>query len=352
MEVLQYENSRNSLFDIAKGLCICFVVAGHCYAPYYQFYTSFHVLFFFILAGVFFKDKYITTINDLKSYIIKIWGRYAVPYILCNISFLAFYNFFIQHHIITHDNRIQTIHYLTCNDIIVKIVQHCLLISSSEQLCGATWFLKSLFWGLLSFSILKFIAQKINKYCLYGLIIIAAFLVTFYINNNFVFYYFQALVLLSIGAVIKNIKFNTLFKESFFWVIILAIVICFLQFVNLKMLQIILLGFCGFYFVIFLSDIINKSSKFLSKLFEYLGKHTMCILCLHLFAFKFITYLIIRYNHLSIDTLGTFPAIQQSFGIAFLYLLSGICLPICGVKLYEFFKNFFLKLFVAGERGK
>ena len=352
MEVMQCKNSRNSLFDIAKGLCICFVVAGHCYAPYYQFYTSFHVLFFFILSGLFFEDKYFTTVNDLKSYIAKIWKRYAIPYIACNISFLVFYNFFIQHHIITHDSRIQTIHYLTYNDIVLKIIQHVLLISSSEQLCGATWFLKSLFWGLLSFSVLKFVTQKINKYYLYGLIIIVAFLITNYINNNFIFYYFQALVLLCIGAVIKNVKLNTLFKESFLIVILLAIIICFLECINIKMLKVIMLGFCGFYFVIFLSNIINQSSKFLSKIFEYLGKHTMCILCLHLFAFKFITYLIVSCNHLSVDILGTFPAIRQSYGIAFMYLLSGICFPICGSKLYRFFKNFLLKLVVVKVRGK
>ena len=50
---------RNSILDIAKGICILFVVAGHCKAPMHEFYTSFHVLFFFILSGLFFKDKYV-----------------------------------------------------------------------------------------------------------------------------------------------------------------------------------------------------------------------------------------------------------------------------------------------------
>lgn len=348
MEVLQYENSRNSLFDIAKGLFICFVVAGHCYAPYYQFYTSFHVLFFFILAGVFFKDKYITTINDLKSYIIKIWRRYAIPYILCNISFLAFYNFFIQHHIITHDNRIQTIHYLTSNDIILKMVQHCLLISSSEQLCGATWFLRTLFFVLFILAIINYISIKVRKnvFIFYGIILCFSFFVTSYFANRSLFIFLSALDALLLGNILKRINSennnaNIVFSNIFYTILILLF--SFLIILKTEVIQFEIVGswiysLFGTVFLYSFSILLKKIINNLYKMIVYIGQHTLPIFCLHFLAFKLVSYIYIKKYSLDMVALGDFPilTLHQMPNLTLFYILIGILLPIL---LDFFYKN-------------
>lgn len=319
---------REPLFDIAKGLCMIFVVAGHCYAPYYKFYTLFHVLFFFILAGNFFKEEYIDTFNNLKNYIVKIWKRYALPYISCNVAFLCLYNFFIKMDIVTTDTRLEAIHCLNVNELITRALNHLFLISSSEQLCGATWFLKSLFWGLLTFALMRFIIKKTNKYIIYVSIIIFLLLLTEKFENNNLFYYSQSIILLCIGDILKNYIPSFKLKLTLILIPLLIILIYLSQMISIRMLRIIIIGILGFYFVMFLSNIIKKCNINLQKIFVYIGQHTIPILCFHLLVFKLVTYFVIITNNLSIEKLGVFPAIQASCKLSLLYLFVGIIFPI------------------------
>ncbi len=82
---------RNDIFDCAKGLGIIFVVMGHASAFGQNFYTKFHVLFFFFFAGYMFNNYKLIDFYNLNLYIKKIWKRYAFTYILCNIIFLMFF---------------------------------------------------------------------------------------------------------------------------------------------------------------------------------------------------------------------------------------------------------------------
>ncbi|MBE7711518.1 MAG: hypothetical protein E7Z92_05190 [Cyanobacteria bacterium SIG31] len=326
---------RNPIYDIAKEICILFVVAGHCNAPMHNFYTSFHVLFFFILAGMFFNEQSVNTFNLLKQYIIKIWKRYAKPYILCNLSFLLFYNLFIKYYLITVDPRLNSsINYLTTNEIAIKALKHITLVSSSEILCGATWFLKSLFWGLLSLAFLNYILNslKIKKTYIYFVLIFLCEIALFYFSPQYyrlIFYYAQTFLFLLLGELIKNFT-NINQKNSFILFILTSLTIFGINnLVAINFIKIPLLGIFGFYFVLSLSIIIQKYSKLLNKIFEYVGQHTISILCLHFLAFKIVTYFIIIYNSYNLRLLGSFPVLTSTkLLLSILYLVGGITIPL------------------------
>ena len=108
-----------------------------------------------MVAGLLFKPEIINNIYDWLLYIKKIIIRYAKPYALYNILFLCFYNLFVKYHIIISDFRYEGMaHALTLNEFLHKALMHLLVLSRSELLAGSSWFLKSLFWGLFTFSII------------------------------------------------------------------------------------------------------------------------------------------------------------------------------------------------------
>lgn len=196
---------RNPVYDCAKGLGILFVVMGHCYAFGYQFYTKFHVLFFFIFAGFMLRSECITDIKSLWQNLVKFWKRYAIPYILCNSIFLVFYNFFVAFHIIAYDSRYSSItSFITIDILISKLIKIFLLIASSEQLCGATWFLRSLFWGLATIAIILYITNKIDKKIVYGTVGIVLFVLIMFFDNKLLFLYAQSILCIILGDYFKQ----------------------------------------------------------------------------------------------------------------------------------------------------
>ena len=60
MVIAEQRTNRIALFDVAKGIAIIAVVLGHIEMPAFlhRFIYLWHMLFFFVLAGYFFKEKY------------------------------------------------------------------------------------------------------------------------------------------------------------------------------------------------------------------------------------------------------------------------------------------------------
>ena len=311
------KKQRNPIFDSAKGLAILFVVLGHATAPFCDFYTSFHVLFFFIFSGLMYKNNEDYSLIGFKNYIIKLVKRYAIPYILCNLCFLLLYNLFVRYSLITHDNRYNAgISYLTYSDFIISAVKHIFMISRSEQLCGAIWFLKSLFWGLLSLYILRFLTQKFNKFFIYFFTLLILSIVFYYYSSiGVIFYYIRTLGLLIVGDILKVCVFQNISKKNLFYIGILLFPFLIVKVCNIRqeLLSIILLGVLGFYFIICTCTFFYKYSKFIFGILEFLGQHTLSILCFHMLGFKIFTYYRILKSDLPIFYLGEFPVLKCNY---------------------------------------
>ena len=338
---------RNPVYDCAKGLGILFVVMGHCYALGYQFYTKFHVLFFFVFSGLMLKSDSIVNLNSLWQNICKFWKRYALPYIVCNSMFLIFYNVFIKYHLITSDFRYSTsIAYIDLNILVTKIIKIFLLIASSEQLCGATWFLRSLFWGLLSIVIILFITKKINKFVVFAITSVFLIALTIMFDNRLLFLYVQSVLCIIIGDLFKDYIHKITSKKRIyeFWGSAIMILLS-IYFIRIKVLSMLICAIFGFIFMLQSSLIIEKYAKQIYNLLIYLGQNTIPILCLHLLSFKIITYLYVIITNSDIFLLGAFPSISNTnhqFILSFAYTTIGILLPILCYQIYIGCKNSFL----------
>lgn len=76
---------RDSTFDILKGLAIIFVVIGHSRFPFVveHFIVSFHMPVFFFVSGYFFK------IRDMRTELGNNWNRIMVPYLFTSATMIA-----------------------------------------------------------------------------------------------------------------------------------------------------------------------------------------------------------------------------------------------------------------------
>lgn len=340
---------RNPVYDCAKGLGILFVVLGHCCAFGYQFYTKFHVLFFFVFAGLMLKSDSFTCIKTLWQNIYKFWKRYAIPYIVCNSIFLMFYNVFIKYHLVTSDSRVSSgISYIDFNIFITKLIRIFILVASSEQLCGATWFLRSLFYGLLAIAILLYITKKLNKNIVYSILSIGLIVLTLYCHNKFLFLFAQSVLCIIIGDYLKIYinKFASNLYLSLLIGTILMLLLC-IFIIKVPILSTVICAILGFIFMLQSSLFFEKYFNRIYIILTYIGQNTLPILCLHFLFFKIVTYLYIIETHSSIILLGTFPSVisvHHPFLLSFLYTFVGISFPILCNEVYIKVKESLLML--------
>ena len=128
---------RDKTLDIAKGLCIIFMVVGHSGCPTYlrDFIYMFHMPCFFFISGWLLNDEYL---QDLKRGLYrKIKGTY-IPYVKWMLIFLLFHNVFASIHIYENSYSWQT--------FMVGILR-AFTMTGREPLLGGFWFLVSLFWA-------------------------------------------------------------------------------------------------------------------------------------------------------------------------------------------------------------
>ena len=339
---------RNDIFDCAKGLGIIFVVMGHAAAFGHNFYTKFHVLFFFFFAGYMFNNYQLIDFYNLSLYIKKIWKRYAFPYILCNVIFLIFINIFYKYNLITQDLRYNNIHFLSLEELIIKFFKYLFLVSSSQQLCGATWFLRTLFFGLLILCIINYFTLKLKKntFIWYSIILFFSFCITIYVKNNSLFIFITSLNALLLGNIFKNINFSgkNLYKifDNFYCLLLIlflsTIIILSIEIIPFKIIQSWVYTILGTLFIYCLSILLKNILHIAYKIIVFIGQHTLSILCLHFLAFKLVSYIYIRVYSLDIRSLGDFPilTLHQMPNLTLFYVLIGILLPIL---LDCFYKN-------------
>jgi len=344
---------RNLKYDCCKGISIISIVMFHCHLlPAFICAGTFVFnLFFFVFAGLMFKREIINNFNDLYDYFKKIFKRYAKPYIISNLLFLISYNFFVKYHFIMIDNKYGYGHLLSLGEILKKSFSHILVISHAEVLNGASWFLKSLFWGLLLYSFAILLCNILNKiktlnginlrYTLYFLIFIFGSYIVYITDNTYVLFLYISLTCIFIGDLLKrliqNFKFNPVYYGASILLIAASIVITDKQFYFVSLL---IGGFSSFYFIYATSIFLEKFKK-IFNLFVFLGQNTLPILLLHLISFKLITFIYINVYSLPKSDLGFFPVIDYSgtFFVAvlwkILYLTSGIVIPVILFKLFS-----------------
>lgn len=103
-------------------------------------------------SGYCYKDFQKYDKKEIMEFVIKRVKRLYLPYVLYNVFLLIMHNFFVEINIYT-DNPLfvlnenccgELMSYYSMNELVIQIVK-IFLFMGSEQLAGATWFLRALF---------------------------------------------------------------------------------------------------------------------------------------------------------------------------------------------------------------
>ena len=105
---------------------------------------------------------------------------------------------------------------------------------------------------------------------------------------------------------------------------------------------IISIGSMGVYMIFVLSKII-MSIKLLKKTITIVGNHTFSIMLLHFVVFKLVNLLQCLSYSQPLEKISCFPIIKTSLHWTFLYIVSGIVVPIFISNLYGRFKYHIIK---------
>ena len=359
---------RDVVLDIAKGIGIFCVVLGHCNMLAVKFVSLFHMPLFFIIAGYFTNLKNSETIVSLLKFCKKRLFLLGGTFIACNLIFLLLHNFFCDINIYTNNELfLQTAEGLKWGLIEpfskTEIMQKSLwtvILARSEQLGGATWFLRSLLFSSVIFMVCGYLKKfiKLSDNYFYALLLLLSFCATLLLHNLNINVYsigstFFAIFFLTVGNIIKKYSLNNVSNKIF---IISFIILLLILSLNHKhnfsaneysnIFEYSLSGICGYYFVYYISTKI-KEFKNIALIFSYLGQHTLSILCLHLFAFKIINYIqlgIYDYPHYM---LAAFPVIRAHQGLWCIpYVMVGCGIPILLSKTF-----FEIKSKTIGEKN-
>lgn len=363
------EKQRNNTFDIAKGIVIIIMVYCHSIEVYnkgftFRFFYLFHMAFFFIVSGYFFKDKYAENINNLKEFINKRAKSLLIPYVFFNLIFLFLHNIFLKIHFLPSShiffNNLKTVVPLNepitsySNSVIFKHFIWIVLLAKEEFFVGTTWFLKVLFFitvcyalGLYIINKIKFLNDK-NKTILILLICFICLIIGYMCSiSGFNFYrigtIFSCVFIFYLGILFRKFNFN---QGNLIIFILSTLVLILVNIHNPKFfyisrnyyntpLWLIIASVSGYFWSISLASVL-ESSNLLTKIFSYVGRNTIPILCLHLLCFKIVT--IIEVIYLSqpiymIEAYETYYTNHFLLGIA--YTLVGVIIPILINFLYK-----------------
>lgn len=297
--------------DISKAIGILIVLINHAMLNLglVTFLGGmFYMPVFFVLAGYTLKEN---TKESLPAFMKNKAKRLLLPY-LCYQLFLT--GAFSIKNIIEHQPFIKVILpflgalysrnalYASNKDVLVKIPSANINLMSA--LNAPLWFLTGLFMSLVIYKFILIKADKNNKkevfYLALSVLIGAAFkyfcpiLLPWSIDTAFI-----SVAFLHIGKLLERKQlFEHLYKRPFYvCMIVLAFTVT--SFLNgsvnmsirdfgRSVLLYLLVGSLGTISIMFLSKWVENKLKKIASLLEYIGRHTIGILALHLIIFEII----------------------------------------------------------------
>lgn len=337
MEVIK---KRNEAIDIAKSIGIILVVLGHTDFVGKSFIYQFHLPLFFFLSGYVFTLK---SIENPKEFLLKKIKALYVPFIIFEIIFLIFHNFFVM---IGFYNKLSnfTLIYST-KDFFENLVK-ILTMGYGEQLAGPLWFLISTLEINIVFGLLAYISDKKERK--FPIILLISSTIIYFIGcyTNLPRMMSQSCIGLFFyccGYIYRKYEDKVKYKIYYFLISVSILVICsFFNSVDISQLAIkfktllIISGLAGTYGIIFIA---KKIRFFKNKFLLYCGQNTIYILALHCLIFKFVMYVEIKLYNENIDFLGIFPVYQKNQLWSLIFTIFGVIIPILLKKIIDKIKE-------------
>lgn len=279
------KKSRIEYLDIARGIAIILMVAGHVfyYDIYWEVIFSFHMPIFVIISGMFFKYT-----ESFKEYILKMIKKLFVPYVIgvCIVS--------------TARNLIVGENISIIPQVLLGYSNFKSLFYNTESV-GALWFVPYLIVIKIMYYVVYKELQISDKFltieCLIILIVGLCF------KNNEIYLPWSidialaTMIFYHIGYLIK--KYNILEKwmnDYKIMLIFLVVWIIGIKYTDLELavriysIPAFITAFCGSMVLIKVSHFIQKYIKLIGKALKWCGKNTIIILIAHYYEYKVFEY--------------------------------------------------------------
>lgn len=283
--------NRDKSIDIARGISILLVLAGHCQYIDLDFKIwiySFHMPLFFFLSGMVFSyDKYPSWRMFLKNKVKKL----IIPYFTLGILIIILsilYNCYIT--------RVYSIN--SFFSLLTEYFKNLLLGNRLHENYYSFWFIPTLFVSVVLFYfVAKIIDKKKNKFLLLMVFAIICYVIQVLLFKIVKGFYWSldlvpiALTFISFGYIFKNVDDKIKNKVlSFDYVYILIVVSVVLSYINYHYFGIPDLFYCklGSYYIFILTALlgiwiimlVSKRISF-SKIMEYIGMNSFIFYFFH-----------------------------------------------------------------------
>lgn len=148
------EKKRDNTIDIAKGIAIILMCMGHSYCPkvVYDFVYLFHMSFFFMMSGWFFRWG---TLNHPVTFLRKRITGLWLPFVTFGALFVLFHNVLLHMGMLQEGNT-----YYTIKEMAWKIFTTQTRFIPTEDWQLSYWFLSSLFFCNIYSFILFFLSSR------------------------------------------------------------------------------------------------------------------------------------------------------------------------------------------------
>lgn len=359
-------DKRIAEYDLIKGIGIAMVVLQHANAPFCGFYSCFDVSLFYLVAGLLYKNPLFTTVKQFGEFVLKKFKRIALPFILINLILLFFHNLLIDWNFYTtnpeflnyHGSSFGTTHYYSVSEMIKQFFLTVTLLGKSQQLAGATWFLKSFFYITVIIAVysnvMEWLLNKITtnsvkrkkiQQIVFSLLALAFYLINMCYTNKI-----QNILLIGLFlyyfAYLFNEKIYELCRSN---LCVILSVCCLIGFYCCPMIKAspqiydiysVTAAICGFILTYKISQLILKYS-ILTNVISYIGQHTVSILCLHFIGFKVITYLQLKLVFVNYPDfmLSAFPVLYTEGGMWVIYTIFAIVFSVVISFLFDKLKS-------------
>lgn len=347
---------RNKIIDLMKSIGILLVVIGHCSKNIFlnRFIYIFHLPLFFLISGYLYNEK---NSKEPWNFVGQKIKKFVTLYILYGSFLVVFRNIFIQMGILNVPKY-------KLGDIIIGILNSC-LFQSIEPFSAAMWFIPILLVSLIVYNFITNLVINIKdskeKEIKRTIIILLITILGIYLNNknyNIGLHYqtvFVIMPFIHLGQIIKLYFKDKLYPNLLVsFITIIITILCLLKLnggVELSINQIwnpfifYVLGSLLIYVVYTICFYLDKFSK-IASIFEYIGKNTFQIMCLHIVSFKVLDYIVINCFTKNYVILSNFTISYEKLFIG--YIIIGITLPLIFVyllkKLKEYVNNLLKKI--------
>ena len=309
----------------------------------------------------------ISYFSSWKKYIIRKVKELYIPFVVCNGTIVLFANVFLSIGIYSNNPELltisaswpvqQTLVQPLEPILLAKKITAVFMFYGVTQLGTATWFLTSLFEVLFFNSLVELVTSKdrykFRRNALLALSGCMLFLCQ-YISDKDVISVGYAIkcfpacyISFILGRVVKEIKWKHLYS---WWSGLLAFIILsiFSLYFHIEVSAgkvenvpiFLIASLCGWICLRTFSSLIFKAGLVTSKILQYIGRHTMPILCLHILSFKAISLLYIFCMRKPIVYLAAWHIILDTNEVwKLLYMVAGVAIPIILYRLYSSIEN-------------